>query len=151
MINLNAIWKETETYTGTTGGELPDGKYQCYINEVEMRESKSGNLGISWDFIEQKTKKHIFKWSRLRANEADNFKNDVGWLKKDLKTLDLECESFDLLDSVLRMAIGKYVMIDIVTKNNGYRNIEIVDEYVPDILDEIANGVQDSEEEHIPF
>lgn len=125
MPDLNQLWKEAKASDG--GSELPDGKYHCRINDVECKESKNGNFGISWDFAVLESNRRIFKWSRLRTNENDEFLVDVGWLKKDLETLGLECESFDVLESVLNMAVDKHVLVEIVTKNGGFRHVGILE------------------------
>jgi hypothetical protein len=128
MSTLNELWTQTQS-SESTGSykELPDGEYQCLINDVELRESKSGNTGISWDFLVQNSNRHIFKWSRLPSNPPQAFQESVKWLKRDLQTLDLQCESFDALESTLKMAIGMFVKVEIVTKDNQYRNIYIVE------------------------
>ena len=152
MPDLNTLWNEAEPEPDTTnsGHKLPDGIYDCTLKDVGIIESKKGNMGVAWNFTDNASGASEFKWSRLRFQAAEDFRDDAGWLKRDMAAIGLACDSFDEVDSTLKTMIGATIRIEISTKktkDSEWRNIKIIEK----IADPPEQSQWDTQADDVPF
>ena len=155
MPDLNTIWKKADPEAaGGVKKRLPDGTYDCTLQNVCIMESKRGNTGVAWNFTDNRSGEAEFKWNQLRVNAAELFEDDAGWLKRDMGVLGLHCNSFDEVEHALQTIIGATVRLEIETKpgRNGveWRNIKIT-EKLADPVRTPGGDVPVDNDDDIPF
>ena len=112
--------------------KLPDGEYECIIDDAVFKTSQSGNTGVSWQLHVTSVggNRKEFKWSRLRQDNAEAFLEDAGGIKRDFDILGVNCQKFHQLDMALYKCKGKRVLIEVKTTDKGFRYAKLIKEII---------------------
>lgn len=165
--DLGKAWKNTKPASG--GGSLPDGKYQAVISKAQLGEIKSGKdkgdprVGYTFKVISGDQNGRVaFTSFNLGWVDTDRGLSGIGFFKKMLETLEVECPG-KMTEKSINAALGEcldaVVEIQVVTKGqftNTYCNKLInapneeaagVDDDYEDDADEDETTEEESEDE----
>lgn len=120
LSHLDESWKNA-TVDDDNRSEIPDGKYMCRIESVELKESKSGKPMLTQELriIDGKfSKRKLFRNSLLVTEE------NVKYLKKDLHTLGIHLDRLSDLPDHLSSLLDIEVQVTVKTKGE-YQNVWI--------------------------
>lgn len=120
LSHLDESWKNA-TVDDDNRSEIPDGKYMCRIESVELKESKSGKPMLAQELriIDGKfSKRKLFRNSLLVTEE------NVKYLKKDLHTLGIHLDRLSDLPDHLSSLLDIEVQVTVKTKGE-YQNVWI--------------------------
>lgn len=134
LSHLDETWKNTEV-TDDNRSEIPDGKYLCRVEEVELKESKAGKPMLAQRLLILDGK---YKGRKLFRNSMLVTEENVKYLKKDLITLGIELERLSDLPNHLNSLLDIEVQVTVKTKGE-YQNVWI----------DKRLGVEDDED--VPF
>ena len=123
---LKGAWKKSQAKSGNS--PVPDGTYQCRIDEAVLSESKNTQrLQVGWTLkilADDQEGRMLWKYDGIETEEA------MGWFKGALETLELEVpDGEEDIPDVLEAAQGLGVEVTVRTKDefqNVYFN-ELID------------------------
>ncbi len=122
LSQYNEKYEQSEIPETGSGDNVPDGKYQCYIEFAEVRKSKSGKPMVSYQF-------------RVASGPHENrciFKNDliedkrIPYIKKDMETLQIILKEFSDLPDAIGDCIDSTVEVQKKTKIKNGKEFENV-------------------------
>jgi hypothetical protein len=121
LAQFDQEWEQAEVETDKEYDALPDGKYQVVVDEVEIVESKAGNLQLKWQFGvfngSHKGRK-IWKYNGLEKTEH------IEWLKKDIYTAGVEVRKLSDLPGQLNQLLDRVLEVTLKTKGD-FTNVYI--------------------------
>ena len=145
LAELDEVWFNIEPDDPNSFDDLPDGKYACRIDRVEVKPSKtSGRLQLVWEFVVEEGDyegRRIWKYSGLE--NAENLK----FLKNELWRIGLQLQLISQIEEHLTELLDLIVEVQIKTKKKGdqeFRNV-----YVNKRLD--VSGTDDFKPDDVPF
>ena len=118
--HLDEAWKNT-TADNNDRSDLPDGKYLCRVDQLELKESKSGKPMLAWQLvvIDGKHKgRKLFRNSMLVTEE------NLKYLKKDLLSCGLELDRISDLPGELNSLLDIEIQVTAKTKGE-HQNVWI--------------------------
>lgn len=150
LAQFDGMWNEIPEDTGTAGEyeNLPDGKYQAYINEVNIGESKTGGrLQMKWDLIvcdgQANAGRHIFRYSGLESQE------NLTFLKRDLGRCGITLEKLSDLEGRLTELLDIIVEVQLKTKTKGTESYQ--NSYINKMIGKLSEGGVPFTDEDCPF
>ena len=140
MFNLEGLKEDIKAAAdrNTDFVEVPDGQYECRIEKMEMKESKTGNPMLS---IWYKVIAGDFKNSVLFQNQAIHTGFGLHTAKKTLSDMDtglvIDFQSFaqfaSLIESVKEAIESQQLeyAVNYTTAKNNFKNFEITEVFRP--------------------
>ena len=136
LAQFDKEWAEAEVRNDKNFEQVPDGKYQVVVDEVEIVESKAGNLQLKWQFaVFNGSHKGRKLWKYNGLEKSDH----IEYLKKDIATAGLEIAKLSDLPGNLKYLLDQVLEITVKTKGdftNIYINKSLNDEVVKEVDDD---------------
>ena len=137
LMELGADWDSID-YTDSDYDDLPDGKYQAYVEEVSLGRSKGkGRLQLAWTLIVATGNykgRYIFHYNGMDTpKQREWLKKDLGRCGLDIKNLS-DLESHDVLGKLLDVVVEvtlKTSEWNGQTRQNNYINKQVGKEERP--------------------
>lgn len=118
LSQFDEAWKNADV-TDDNRSEIPDGKYLCRVEEVELKVSKAGKDMLAHRLLILDGK---YKGRKLFKNSLITSEENVKYLKKDLYTLGIQLERLSDLPNHLNSLLDIEVQVTVKTKGE-YQNV----------------------------
>ena len=141
---LNKAFVESEVQgTNSEFEEIPDGKYKCIIDKVDLKPSKSGKLMFLWDLkiLDGKYKgQHLWKYQMMTEKGMEFFKGDLYKVGLPLENVtDIEDRREELLD------------IKLWVTQKSKAGSDFVNYFFGDLITDESETTKAKQEDDVPF
>lgn len=141
LAKIGNAWKKARPQGG--GGSVPAGTYQAKIEKAFLKEKNDHMFfNVQLNIITgEYTGRKLFRNTDLDYVRDGEYIG-LGFLKKDLETLGVECDDISQLESVGKEILDLVVECNVVVNSKGYTNT-----YINKLIHSPESAVEDDEDE----